>query len=46
MDEFSIGGHEVVEKKVSGHGNGAHVYVPKNWLGETVKIVRTTDSDD
>ena len=46
MDEFSIGGHEVVEKEVSGHGNGAHVYVPKEWLGETVKIVRTTDSDD
>ena len=46
MDEFSIGGHEVVEKEVSGHGNGAHVYVPKEWLGETVKIVRPTDSDD
>ena len=45
MDEFSIGGHEVVEKEVSGHGNGAHVYVPKEWLEETVKIVRTTDSD-
>ena len=45
VDKFSIEGHEVVEKEVSGHGNGAHVYVPKNWLGETVKIVRTTDSD-
>jgi putative transposon-encoded protein len=45
VDEFSIGGHEVVEKEVSSHGNGAHVYVPKEWLGETVKIVRTTDSD-
>ena len=45
VDKFSIEGHKVVEKEVSGHGNGAHVYVPKEWLGETVKIVRTTDSD-
>ena len=45
MDKFSIEGHEVVEKDVSSHGNGAHVYVPKEWLEETVKIVRTTDSD-
>ncbi|WP_436903804.1 DUF2080 family transposase-associated protein, partial [Halovenus halobia] len=46
VDKFSIEGHEVVEKEVSSHGNGAHVYVPKEWLKETVKIVRTTDSDD
>jgi hypothetical protein len=46
VDEFSIGGHEVVEKAVSAHGNGAHVYVPKEWLGETVKIVRTTNNND
>jgi putative transposon-encoded protein len=46
VDEFKIEGHEVVEKEVSSHGNGAHVYVPKEWLGETVKIIRTTDNDD
>lgn len=46
MDEFRINGHEVVEKDVSKHGNGAHVYVPKGWLDDTVKIVRTTDNDD
>jgi len=45
-DEYRINGHEVVEKDVSQHGNGAHVYVPKEWLDETVKVVRTTDSDD
>jgi hypothetical protein len=46
VDEFRIEGHEVVEKEVSGHGNGAHVYVPKEWLEETVKIVRTTDNSE
>jgi|APHM01.1.fsa_nt_gi hypothetical protein len=46
MDEFRIEGHEVIEKEVSAHGNGAHAYVPSEWLDENVKIVRTTDSDD
>ncbi len=46
MDEFSIAGHEVIEKDVSEHGTGAHVYLPKEWLNDTVKIVRTTDNTD
>jgi putative transposon-encoded protein len=44
-DEFEITGHEVVEKQATPHGNGAKVIVPKDWRGETVKIVRTTDGD-
>jgi len=35
-------GVEVLEKKVSKHGNSAHVYLPQSWIGATVKIVRTT----
>lgn len=46
MDEFKIDGHEVIEKDVSEHGTGAHVYVPKEWLDDTVKIVRITDNDE
>jgi putative transposon-encoded protein len=45
VDEFRINGHEVVEKDVSEHGNGAHVYVPKEWLDDTVKVVRTSKSE-
>jgi putative transposon-encoded protein len=46
VDEFKINGHEVIEKDVSEHGTGAHVYVPKEWLDDTVKIVRITDNDE
>jgi len=44
-DTFQLSGHEVVEKHATPHGNGAKVIVPKEWRGETVKIVRATDSD-
>lgn len=27
-------------------GDGAHVVVPKRWLGEPVKVVRFSDSSD
>ncbi|WIV66123.1 DUF2080 family transposase-associated protein [Natrialbaceae archaeon AArc-T1-2] len=42
-DRFEIHGHEVVEGDVTRVGNGAHVLVPKDWLGAEVKVVRTTD---
>ena len=43
MCQFEIAGHEVVDRDVKPTGNGAHVYVPKRWLGEDVKIVRVSD---
>ncbi|PSQ07340.1 hypothetical protein BRC95_04610 [Halobacteriales archaeon QS_5_68_33] len=43
MGQFEIAGHEVVDRDVKPTGNGAHVYVPKRWLGEDVKVVRVSD---
>jgi putative transposon-encoded protein len=43
MDRHEIEGHEVVEKTVKPTGNGAHVLVPRRWLGATVKVVRTSE---
>lgn len=45
-DEFEITGHEVLSGDVTPHGNGAKVLVPKDWRGESVKVVRTTDGED
>lgn len=42
-DEYNINGFEVVEKEVTEIGNGAHAIAPKQWVGETVKLVRVTD---
>lgn len=38
--EFMIQGEEVIEKKVMKFGEGAHVIVPKIWMGKKVKVVR------
>ena len=43
MGQFEIDGHEVMDRDVKPTGNGAHVYVPKRWLGEDVKVVRVSD---
>lgn len=43
-DEYHISGEEVVQREVSAVGNGAHVYVPKEWLGSEVKVVRLGDA--
>lgn len=45
MDRHEIKGHEVVEKTVKLTGNGAHVYLPKSWIGATIKVVRTSEPD-
>jgi putative transposon-encoded protein len=43
MDRYEIEGHEVIEGEVKATGNGAHVFVPKDWRGADVKIVRTSE---
>jgi len=43
MDRYEVEGHEVLETEAKRSGNGAHVYVPKTWVGATVKVVRVTD---
>lgn len=45
-DRYDIRGEEVVEREVKPFGSGgAHVTAPKDWIGASVKLVRTTDPD-
>ncbi|QSG08148.1 DUF2080 family transposase-associated protein [Halapricum desulfuricans] len=45
-DLFLIRGEETIEKEVKPQGNGAHIIVPKDWIGAQVKITRISDPDD
>lgn len=45
MDEFGVSGHELIRRTATEHGNGAHVYVPKDWLGTNLAIIRTSKTD-
>ena len=38
--KFEIYGEEMIEKKVKSSGNSGRVYLPPNWVGHNVKIVR------
>ena len=38
--KFEVFGHEVVEKEVRLSGNSGRVYLPPNWVGRKVKIIR------
>ena len=38
--KFEIWGEEMIEKKVKLSGNSGRVYLPPNWVGHNVKIVR------
>ena len=44
-DVFLIRGEETVEKEVKPQGNGAHVIIPKRWIGAQVKITRISEPD-
>lgn len=46
MAQFTIEGHEVIDRTVSATGNGAHIYVPKDWRGANVKIIRTSELEN
>ena len=46
MDKFEIEGDEVIERDVKATGNGAHAYLPKEWLDHTVKIVRLPQEEE
>lgn len=43
MDRHEIEGYEVLDRDVRPVGNGAHVLVPKRWIGADVKVVRVSD---
>ena len=39
--KFEIYGEEMLEKRVKSSGNSGRVYLPPNWVGRKVKIIRT-----
>ena len=38
--KFEVFGEEMLEKKVSVSGNSGRIYLPPDWVGHQVKIVR------
>jgi len=38
--KFEVYGEEIVEKQVSASGKSGRVYLPMEWLGKRVKIIR------
>jgi len=38
--QFIVEGHEMVEKVVKPSGNSGRIYLPPDWIGKRVKIVR------
>ena len=39
--KFEIYGEEMLQKEVKLSGNSGRVYLPPDWVGKNVKIVRT-----
>jgi putative transposon-encoded protein len=40
VSKFEVHGHEMVEKEVKKCGNSGRVYLPPDWVGKKVKIIR------
>lgn len=40
LTKFEIYGEEMIEKRVNASGNSGRVYLPQEWIGQRVKIVR------
>ena len=38
--KFEVFGEEMIEKKVKMSGNSGRVYLPPDWVGHQVKIIR------
>ena len=38
--KFEVYGEEMIEKRVKLSGNSGRVYLPPNWVGHHVKIIR------
>ena len=45
MAEFIISGKEVISKIARKHGSGAVIYVPLQWVGEKVSVIREIEYD-
>ena len=37
---FEVFGEEMIEKIVKSSGNSGRIYLPPNWVGHTVKIIK------
>jgi len=38
--KFEVYGEEMIEKQVKASGNSGRIYLPPNWVGHTVKIIK------
>ena len=38
--KFEVYGEEMIEKEVKSSGNSGRSYLPPNWVGHTVKIIK------
>lgn len=38
--KFEVYGEEMLEKNVRSSGNSGRIYLPPNWIGHRVKIIR------
>ncbi len=38
--KFEVYGEEMIEKVVKSSGNSGRIYLPPNWVGHTVKIIK------
>ncbi|AOY59212.1 MULTISPECIES: DUF2080 family transposase-associated protein [Desulfococcus] len=38
--KFEVYGEEMIEKQVTSSGNSGRVYLPPDWVGRHVKIIR------
>ncbi|KMY65690.1 cytoplasmic protein [Desulfocarbo indianensis] len=38
--KFEVYGEEMIEKEVKQSGNSGRVYLPPEWVGKNVKIIR------
>ncbi|MDB2283413.1 DUF2080 family transposase-associated protein [Halorubrum ezzemoulense] len=44
MALFTVEGQEALDREVKPFGSGgAHITIPKRWLGADVKVIRTSD---
>ena len=40
ISKFEVYGEELIEKEVKQAGNSGRVYLPPDWVGKLVKIIR------
>ncbi|MCF6246688.1 MAG: DUF2080 family transposase-associated protein [Desulfobacula sp.] len=38
--KFEVYGEEMIEKQVKSSGNSGRIYLPPNWVGHIVKIIK------